>query len=64
MEYRGLKKSTEYGVQSASRAREGTGWLEYGVQGKGLKKSTEYGGEESVNAKVQISLRPVQRCKG
>ncbi len=26
-------------------------------------RSTDYGGEESVNAKVQIGLRPVERCE-
>jgi len=35
--------STEYGVRITEKTIKGTGWLEYGVQGKGLKKSTEYG---------------------
>jgi len=48
MEYRGLKSAkVQIRVQST----------EYRVQ------STDYGGEESVSAKVQIGLRPVERCE-
>jgi hypothetical protein len=47
-------QSAEYRVRSAEYRVQST---EYGV------RSTDYGGEESVSAKVQIGLRPVERWK-